>query len=59
MGSTGAGYRCQLLGCIALGERLGVMDGQRALLVSATAVNRFIRFMAEAPFTLEIRNEFS
>lgn len=56
MGDRAAGYRAQLNGCIALGERLGWIDGQKALLFSAPAVRRFEEFMQRAPFTLEIRN---
>jgi hypothetical protein len=55
MGDKAKGYRAQLNGCIALGERLGWMDGQKALLLSAPAVRRFESFMGGKPFTLEIR----
>lgn len=55
MGDRKLGRRAQLLGCIALGERLGWMDGQKALLTSAPAVRRFERLMGRKPFNLEIR----
>lgn len=56
MGDVELGFRAQLNGCIALGERLGWMDGQKALLLSAPAVRRFCEFMNFQPFDLEIRN---
>lgn len=55
MGDKAMGYRAQLNGCIALGERLGWLDGQKALLVSAPAMRKFESYMAGKPFTLEIR----
>jgi hypothetical protein len=56
MGDVALGYRAQLNGCIALGERLGWLAGQKAVLLSAPAVRRFESHMGHAPFTLEIRN---
>lgn len=56
MGDKSLGYKMQLNGCIALGERLGTMDGQKALLFSAPAVRRFETFMGHDPFMLEIKN---
>lgn len=54
MGDKSKNYRCQLNGCIALGEKLGVMGGQKALLVSAPALRRFEQHMSLQPFTLQI-----
>jgi len=51
-----APYRSQLNGCIALGERLGHVDGQKALLLSAPAIRRFEQHFAGQPFTLEIQD---
>lgn len=56
MGDAGAGFRCQLNGCISLGERLGWMDGQKALLLSTPALRRFEMHLNRQPFELEIRN---
>lgn len=56
MGDARLGFRAQLNGCIALGERLGWIDGQKALLLSAPALRRFESHMGHAPFTLEIRH---
>lgn len=55
MGDSAKGYACQLLGCIALGERLGWIEQQKAVLFSAPAIRRFEAFMGRAPFILEIR----
>ncbi len=54
MGDRTMGLKCQLLGCIALGEKRGVMDGQAALLMSFAAVRRFERYMDGQPFELEV-----
>lgn len=56
MGAVGAGFRAQLNGCVALGERLGWIDGQKALLLSVPAIRRFEAHMGTASFLLEIRN---
>jgi hypothetical protein len=56
MGDAKLSYRCQLNGCIALGEKLGVMGGQRALLVSVPAMRRFESHMGMQPFRLIIKN---
>lgn len=55
MGDKTMGWRAQLNGCIALGERLGWLDGQKALLLSAPAVRRFESHLGHRPFLLEIR----
>ena len=54
MGDRSCGLKCQLYGCIALGERLGVMDGQKAVLLSACAVRKLEAAMGRQPFELEI-----
>lgn len=56
MGDVALGYRAQLNGCIAMGERLGWLDRQKALLLSAPAVRRFEEAMQHKPFDLEIRH---
>lgn len=56
MGDASKGYRAQLNGCIALGEKLGWIDRQKALLMSTPAVRRFESHMQRKPFVLEIRN---
>jgi hypothetical protein len=54
MGDAEKGYKKQLNGCIALGENLGKMDGQKALLISGPAIRRFEKVMGGKPFVLEI-----
>ena len=56
MGDATLGFKWQLNGCIALGEKLGRMDGQKALLISASAVRRFENHMKQQSFKLEIVN---
>lgn len=48
------GWKTHLQGCIALGERRGRLGGQKAVLVSAPAVRRFVAALEGAPFILEI-----
>lgn len=56
MGDVSKGWRAQLNGCIALGERLGWMDGQKALLLSRPAVRAVEDFWAGRSWVLEIRD---
>ena len=56
MGDRAKGLRSQLNGCIALGERIGWIDGQKALLVSAPAVRRLEEYFGGKPFILEVKN---
>lgn len=55
-GDSSKGLKCQLNGCIALGERLGSMDGQKAVLLSQPAVRRLEKHFGSRPFILEIRD---
>lgn len=55
MGDMEKGYKTQLKGCIALGERLGIMEGQKALLMSAPAIRRFYNLLNGESFELEIK----
>lgn len=56
MGDSRLGRKCQLNGCIALGERLGWIDGQKAVLLSQPAVRRVEEHFGGRPFLLEIRD---
>ncbi len=56
MGDKSKGFKCQLNGCIALGERLGWIDGQKAVLLSAPAMRRFETYMDRKAFELEVVN---
>lgn len=55
MGDDTKGFKKQLNGCIALGERLGWIDRQKALLLSAPAMRRFEALLNGEPFELEIK----
>ena len=54
MGNKAKGYKCQLNGCIAFGMKIGVMDGQTALLMSVPAVRQIGMLTDYKPFILEI-----
>ena len=54
-GDTTKGFRNHLAGCIALGERLGVMEGQKCLLLSRPAIRRFESLTKGQDLFLEIR----
>lgn len=56
VGDKSKRFRCQLNGCIALGEKIADMAGQKALIVSAPAVRNFETLMKKKPFILEIVN---
>lgn len=55
MGDDTKGFKRQLNGCIALGEKLGTMEGQKVILLSSPAMRRFERLMGGQPFILEIK----
>lgn len=56
MGDAKKGYKCQLNGCIALGEKLGWIGKQKAVLVSRPAIRRLEKLTEGKPFQLEIIN---
>jgi len=56
MGDARLGYRKQLNGCISLGEKLGWIGGQKAILLSSPAIRRFETMMAGRPFLLEVKS---
>lgn len=56
MGDVSKGFHAQLNGCIALGEKLGIIEHQKAVLISASAVREFETLMNRSTFTLEIKN---
>lgn len=55
-GDVSKGYISHSLGCPLLGERVGRVNGQRAVLNSRSAVAKFERYMDGKPFTLEVIN---
>lgn len=56
VGDRTKGYVSQLLGCIALGLKMGRIRNQKAILVSQTAVRKFQKFLNDEPFILEIKD---
>ncbi len=55
MGSVDKGFKAQLNGCISLGEKLGWIENQKAVLLSVTAMRRFESHMKREPFELEVK----
>jgi hypothetical protein len=49
-----ANLATQLLGCIALGERIGWMDGVKCVLISRPSVSAFEDSLKRQPFELEV-----
>lgn len=50
--------KCEINGCIALGEKHGVLDGQKALIYSQQAVRRFEQIMQMQTFILEVTDDY-
>lgn len=48
-------WRTHVQGCVLLGERLGTLGGQLAVLVSRPAVRRFMAALGGQPFDLEVQ----
>lgn len=57
-GDTAQGFKSHVLGCIILGKGRGVLDGQKAVLQSKTALAEFIAYTDLASFTLRITETF-
>lgn len=55
-GDKALGYRTHVQGCILLGEKLGWIDGQKAILLSTPMVRQFEQLMGGKLFTLEIHD---
>jgi hypothetical protein len=49
-----ANLTSQLNGCIALGEKLGTLNGKKAVLLSQPAVRKLETFMKGKSFILEL-----
>lgn len=56
-GDVELGYRSHVEGCILLGKRVGLLDGQRAVLLSRPAVREFMSLLDDQPFELEIKDD--
>ena len=57
-GDRTKGYKTHVNGCIALGQKRGLLAGQWAVLNSRITVRRFMEEMDNKPFTLKILEEF-
>ena len=57
-GDESKGYKSELQGCIALGLRTGTLNGQKVVIHSRTAVDRFNEMMNKKPFMLIIREMY-
>jgi hypothetical protein len=55
MGDSTKGKICQLLGCIALGMSIGILNGQMAVLRSKVAIAAFEKNLNEENFELTIK----
>ena len=56
-GDKDMGFLSQLNGCIAIGEKIGYIDRQKALLVSMPAVRKLESMLAGRTFQLEVKND--
>ncbi len=57
-GDVKKGFKSQLAGCIALGMARGTIQGQKAILVSKTAVRKLESFVNRQSFILEVKNGY-
>ena len=55
-GNTDVGYKSHSHGCIILGTRTAILDGQKAVTNSRTAVRKMNEFFNKESFLLEIKN---
>lgn len=55
-GDKSKGFRAQLNGCIAIGKLRGIIDGQKAILLSKSAMREFEKQMQGKPFKLIVRS---
>lgn len=53
-GDTERGYKSDVQGCILLGDHIGTLAGQTAILNSRATVRAFIKHMQAAPFLLKV-----
>lgn len=54
-GDADKGFRCQLLGCIAPGLEIGVLEGQKAILSSKAATKALADALNREPFELAVK----
>jgi hypothetical protein len=58
MGDRNRGFVSQLRGCIAVGKKLGVMDGQRCILLSVVALRELESVLDYKPFMLTVEERY-
>lgn len=58
-GDTSKGYHSHVYGCVLLGNNIGIMDKQKAVLLSRPAVSTFEILMDRKSFELEIKNDWN
>lgn len=56
MGDAAKGFRCELLGCIAPGMALGIINGQLAVTSSRKALEKLEEDLGQDPFELTIED---
>lgn len=56
-GDVDKGLKSHVQGCILLGKYFGMMDGQRAILLSRPTVRAFMNHMKGEPFTLVVEDQ--
>jgi len=57
-GDINKGYKTHVQGCILLGEKIGAMQGQLAILNSRLAIRRFMNYLNNQNFNLIIHESF-
>lgn len=58
MGDKTLGYKSELHGCIALGEKFGRTGKQKCIVLSTSAIRKFEKLMNGQTFILEVINGF-
>lgn len=53
-GDKSKGFKSHVEGCILLGKKIGILDGQRAVLISKPAVREFMDYLENKEFILVI-----
>lgn len=57
-GDVSKGYKSHVEGCILLGNQLGQLDGQNAVVDSRSAITEFIEIMEGKDFLLKIEEHY-
>ena len=53
-GDVSLGYKTNSNGCILLGEKVGTLQGQLAVLLSRPAITKFMSYMTNQDFILDV-----